>query len=288
LAQDALAIFRHSLPEDHPKISESLNMLGLVRQSRRDFVGAIPLMRDVLARFEKSSGAGHPDTLAAKNNLAYALLHAGQLDEAERLQRDVLRRIGADNGQGNTALDRENLASTLAMQGKFAEAVTMSKEAVEIQRRREGDGTGNVAVALRGLAFAEELNGAAADAERDFRTALAMGEQLALTRQIAIREWQVPLADFLIGAKRCEEAAPLLQSALSELAQEEHSGDMVWQAEARLLLGECLLAGPQRAEGEAMQRTARARLKALPSIEVDLYPTARRLLGGRPVVDRQG
>ena len=272
-AQHALAIFRHGLPEDHPKISESLNLLGIARQERRDFAGAVPLMQEVLARYRRTLGEDHPDTLTAQNNLAYALAHVGRLQEAEHLQRDVLARMHADNGQPVDATVSENLAGTLAQQGKYAEAVNYARRAVEIHRRRDGDGAANTAVALRTLGGIEEASGAAADAERDFRAALAIGEALASQRKDVTYAWKIPLADLLAGTGRCAAAVPLLDDALSELGVAGRRYDPAWQPEARLLLGEC-----RGAAAMQERRAARAALRALPGIEVDLYPTARGLL----------
>lgn len=280
-AQDALAIFRKSLSEDHPKIGEALNMLGLVHELRRDFAGAIPLMRDVVQRFEKSSGANHPDTLVARNNLAFALLHARQFAEAERLYREAIQSESTDNGQESTATVRENLAAALAAQGRYAEAVSMSKQAVEIVKRGEGEVAGNVAVALRGLAATEELNGETDAAEQDFRTALAMAEQVGKTQKIGFYAYRVPLAGFLVGKRRCDEAVPLLESALAELDKLATAPDPQWQPQARLLLGYCEQSTAQRGEGKKLMSGARQMLRTLPAIEIDLSPTSRKLLVGQ-------
>ena len=64
-------------------------MLGVIRTSRRDFAGAVPVFRELLARYRQASAKSHPDTLALENNLAITLLHAGQASEAESLEREV-------------------------------------------------------------------------------------------------------------------------------------------------------------------------------------------------------
>lgn len=278
LANDALAIFRRALPSDHRKISETLNMLAVFRTEHGDFAGAVPLFRDVLVRFRHTLGVDHPDTLTAQNNLAATLQHAGQLAEAEQLQRDVLERVRADNGQSLVATDCENLAITLELQGKYAQAMAFSRRALKLQEEREGAIAGNVAVALRGVALAEEFAGDAADAERDFRATLRMGEQLKASQGIDLFQWQLPLADFLVGTGRCGEAVPLLQSVVAALGD---GANPVSELEAKLLLGHCLTAGKRRAEGIAMEAAARKALHAIPGVEVDLYPTASKQLGAQ-------
>ncbi|MBS0555804.1 MAG: serine/threonine protein kinase [Proteobacteria bacterium] len=274
LAQEALAVFRAALPADHPKVSEALNLLVTVHVARRDYVGAVPLAQEVLARFDKTLGEDHPSTLTAKNNLAYALLHSGRSAQAEQLQRDVLAHQPVENGQPVEPTANENLASTLIVEGKFAEAVGYAQRAVEIQKAREGEVSGNTAVALNGLGVAEQLNGASADAERDFRAALAIGEILHATQNIDLFQWRLPLADFLVGAKRCAEAVPLLELVVGELKPRMPLRDPLPLAQAHLLLGHCR----GGADGAAMQAGAREALRAMPAVAIDMYPQARKLL----------
>jgi tetratricopeptide (TPR) repeat protein len=269
------------LPADHPKISESLNMLGLVHLLRRDFSGAAPLLREVVARYEASLGADHPDTLSATNNLAYALLRDGHMAEAERLQRAVLARVRQDNGQSVVALDNQNLAATLDAEGKFDEALTFARRALAFREKSEGAVSGNVAVALRLVALAEERRGDAPAAEHDFREALHMSEQLPASQAAAVYPWKIALADFLAGARRCDEATPLLESALGELGRIPTRADPHWQPQAQLLLGDCERSTARRDEGAQIVSAARHALRTMPAVEIDLYPTARNLLGGK-------
>ena len=277
MAEDALVICRADLPADHPKTNEALNMLAMAHMLRRDFTGAVPLAQEVLARFTKSLGPDHPDTLVAKNNLAFALLHAGRPADAEVLLRDALARKRGDNGQGMDATDCENLSNALSLQGKFAEGVDYARRAVAIQKQREGEISGNTAVALRSLAEAEEIQGSSADAERDFRAVLAIGEKLRASQHIDMYQWRLPLADYLVGANRCAEAMPLLSEIIDELRPRLPLRDPLPILQAHLLQGKCL--GGK--EGTALQAQARDELHKLPSVEVDLYPTSAKLLASK-------
>jgi serine/threonine-protein kinase len=273
-SEAALAILRGSLPGDHPRIREALNMLGVIRVARRDFAGAVPPFRELLARYTRVSGRSHPDTLTVENNLAVALMHTGEAQEAESLQREVLRLLPADDGQATAAMTRQNLAGALEIEGKLAAAVDLAREALQVQRRREGMTSANVAVALRSLALAEEMNGEASHAEADFRAGLAMGAALARTHRIDTYEWKVPLADFLVGAQRCDEALPLLASATAEIADVK-AADPIWQPQIDLLAARC---DPSSPRSDERMRAASRTLRALPAVDVDLYPTARGIL----------
>jgi tetratricopeptide (TPR) repeat protein/predicted Ser/Thr protein kinase len=277
-AESALAILRRTLPEDHPKIGEALNMLGIIRSSRRDFAGAVPVFRELLARYQRVSGKGHPDTLSVENNLAVTLLHAGRASEAESLERDVLVQLGEDNGQVTGAFARENLATTLEQEGRPREALGLARQALELQRRREGESSGNVAVAMRSVAVAEEMCGEAGPAERDFREGLRLGEGPTSSRSNVTYEWRIPLADLLVGQGRCSEAEPLLAGALAEIDRAHRPVDPIWRLQARLLQAHCTRPSGARADAA---RAVRAALHLMPAVEVDLYPTARTLLSAR-------
>lgn len=271
LAQKALESLRASLAPDHPRISEALNMQALIRMLQRDYASAIPLQQEVLQRYISTLGEDHPNTLLAKNNLGYALLHDGHAKDAEVLLRDALARKRRDNGQG--AHDLQNLASALLLQGKNEEAIELQRSAVALQREREGETSAATAVALRELAIAEELGGK--DAEHEYRAALAMAEEVGKTNKISLRGWQIPLAAYLVGAGSCDEARPLLQSALAGMAN--GSADPIELPQVQLLMDACAVAGEHAAETSE----ACAVLRALPGVRVDVYPTTRRLLSTR-------
>ncbi len=299
LAQQALATIRSVLPNEHPKVNEALNMVALVRMLRRDFAGAIVLQQEVVQRYAASAGDDHPDTLTAKNNLAYALARAGRTADAETALRDAIARKRGDNGQGS-AHDHQNLAVVLSLQGKHAEALEWQRRAVAMQEAREGKTSVAAAVALRELAITEEMAGA--DAERDFRAALAIAEAAERNADIALRSWKVPLAAFLIGTdraghnrvgtelvgtdrvgtNRCAEAVPLLHDALTELGADTTVAEPITRPQIHLLLGACRSAADPTAPTMPLAQACQA-LLALPGAEVDVYPTTRRLMATRCV-----
>ena len=215
-ASAALASLRRSFGSSHPKVGEAINLLGIVLTYRRDYAGAEPLFAELLASYRKRFGQRHPDTLSIENNLAITRLHLGRTADAERLQRDVLAKLPADNGQATGVLTLQNLATSLELEGRASEALRSARQALDLQRRREGETSGNVAIAVRSVAIAEELAGDSRAAERDFRAGLQMGEELAPTHGNATYEWKIPLADLLVGAHRCEEARALLAGAAEE------------------------------------------------------------------------
>lgn len=273
LATSAVESLKSALLPQHPKTTEALSMLALVRTLRRDYVGAIPLQRSVLATFEGTLGENHPDALTAKNNLAYALLHVGRAAEAEILLRDVIAHKRDDNGQASVQ-HIQNLANALMLQGKHAEAVTWQRRAVDVQQAREGPSSAVMAVALRELAIAKEVAGQ--DPEGDYKAALAVATRASRSHVVDLHPWAVALAAYLVGRQRCDEAVPLLQKADGADNANLGEQDAVAVGQRRLLFEACAMVGDARGR-EAFARSCQA-LRAMPGIEADVYPTTRHLL----------
>jgi len=272
LAERALEIFRRSLPQEHQKISEAINMLAAFRYERGDLAGAIAAYRELIVRSRKTLGENHPDTLTITNNFASVLSHDHQYAEAERLLRDVLARTGADNGQGIDTTAAENLATVLGMQGRGAEAVEWARKAVALQAARAG-ASANLAIALRSLAGAEEVAGDAGAAESDFRASLALGDYISATHGVDRFNWHLTWADFLVGQHRCTEAAPSIELSLAELAKSDESKNLN-KAEAIFL--KCLCESEANAANPAARKSATAalaRLRAIPRTDIDADPT---------------
>jgi hypothetical protein len=159
----------------------------------------------------------------------------------------------------------------LAAEHKYADSVIAARDALQIARKNSGEGTAPVAIALRTLAASEELNGDAADAETHFRAAYDLGEKLHAQHISAAYEWKVPLADFLVGKKRCGEALPLLRSAAAD-RHDAHEEEPIGMAMLTLLTDRC-----EGTSGSAGDRAAVEKLRTIPAVEKELYPTAASL-----------
>jgi len=277
-AQQALAVFRGSLDEGHRKITDTLNLLAILRLDQREYAEAAPLFREVAERYKNALGADHPDSLTAEDNLAYTLYYSGQLDEAETLQRDLVTKFRSDNGTGTDVMNLQNLARTLQQQGKFAEALEAARNSFTLQRQVSGDRSRPYAMALRELALAEQLSGDRENAEAHFRQSIALVEEIAPSGGFGTFGWKIAYGDFLVAAGRCGEAVPLLDAALLELGKMSNK-DPIWQPQADLLLGACQREGSHGTEAKQRMARARASLRALPGISFDLFPETRRLFG---------
>jgi serine/threonine-protein kinase len=273
LTEHAIGVFRRDLPDDHPKISEALNMLGVLHVARRDYAAAAPVMRETVQRFRRTLGVDHPNTLTAENNLAFVLTRADLPGEAEALLHEVLANRRRDNGQPMFATAYENLGSALTAQHNYTQAVQAGRSALEEARANSGADSAPVAIALRSLAAAEELAGDNASAETHFRAAYELGEKLHAQNISAAYEWKVPLADFLVGRNRCDEAVTLLRSAQDDRTAAKVD-EPIGAATIVLLLNRC---GAADSTAAALQAIGK-----IPFPQADMYPTAAALLAASP------
>jgi hypothetical protein len=167
---------------------------------------------------------------------------------------------------------RENLAMDLAFEHKYDEAVSFARDALEIARKNSGEETAPVAIALRTLATVEESKGDATAAETHFRAAYDLGEKLHAQHISASYEWKVPLADFLVGKKRCDEALPLLRSAKTD-REVEHDEDVIGALMITLLIDAC-----EGTRDSAVDRETVDALRKIRAVDKELFPTSASLL----------
>ena len=127
--------------ENHPKRIESLSVLATLTFSKGKMNESEKLYRQVLPRLrdEQTKGNIKAEVLADGLNIfAYLRRTQGDSHEAETLFRESLAlnpQMPADEANYINGTTQSVLASTLADQGRFDEALQTSREGVEEQRR---------------------------------------------------------------------------------------------------------------------------------------------------------
>ena len=85
LAEQALAIRKQQLGDNHPDTAQSLNNLAGLYQSQGRYSEAEPLYKEALFIFKQQLGNNHPDVAQTLNNLATLYWNQGKYPEADEL-----------------------------------------------------------------------------------------------------------------------------------------------------------------------------------------------------------
>ncbi|MDQ6808335.1 MAG: serine/threonine-protein kinase [Verrucomicrobiota bacterium] len=163
--------------EDDPRRLNASNIQAALLFGQRQISEAEAIYRRILPRMrkEEQKGALQPYDLAyALNTFGYARRTQGDSTEAEQLFRESLalsRKLPDESRYLVIGLTRSTLASTLADQGRSAEALQTSQEAVAEYRQRGQMDTPDFGFALTILGGFLTEKGAFAEADENLATA---------------------------------------------------------------------------------------------------------------------
>jgi serine/threonine protein kinase/DNA-binding winged helix-turn-helix (wHTH) protein/tetratricopeptide (TPR) repeat protein len=174
----ATAGLRRVLGGDHPDTLRSITATGycLIYQGKPDM--ALPLFREAYERRRRTLGNDHRDTLVSARDLASALTTIGKHKEAlpyaEASMNGFRRVLGSVLASRDHEMLRAEgmLSSVYGGLGRFAEAETLSRKAVEAGRQVWGDKHPETAVLISNLAYALMGLDRPAEAEVYYRQAL--------------------------------------------------------------------------------------------------------------------
>lgn len=137
LLQESIALSEKIYGENHPKRIESAKDSAVLKFDKGELAESETLFRQILPRLrdEQKKGTINTEVLVdALNNFAYLRRTQGDSPEAETLFREALSlnpQMSADEIYYVNGTTRSVLASTLADQGKFDEALQTAHEGVE-------------------------------------------------------------------------------------------------------------------------------------------------------------
>ncbi len=139
LFEEALDVAKTTLGPIHPQTLSAMANVGVSLAEQRRLAESESLLRKVLALRRKVLGE-HPDTVRSMIELTAPLSEAARLDEAEAILREAVgmatRVMGTDHSLTQEATAA--LANTLLRQGRFAEAVPLFEQALQVCRRVYG------------------------------------------------------------------------------------------------------------------------------------------------------
>lgn len=199
-----------ALAETWFAIAEDQMGAGQLAAAQSGFQRVFDVLRETL-------GDNHPRTLTAQLQLAVSMARQEHLTEAEALMRDALARRLALHGERSSQVAniQTELAFLLNLQGRYLASAEFHEQVLRHDAAVQGEQSPVYARTLNNLAFAYMNMG---DAERGlaaFRRSLSIREATLPAGDLAIARAQNNLARFLITLGRLDEAAPLVEAALT-------------------------------------------------------------------------
>jgi len=175
----AIRLVEHGDPGGSQPLAALLTVLGMTAKELGEFDRAADYY-DRVGRIHQEFGATHANAAALAHNLA-GLAYAQQMfRQAESHARDAVALRQRVPGRSKVALaeDVAVLAAAIAGQHRYDEARALLNEAMEICRAARPSRLYEVAVHLHNLAAIHQSCGELVEAERLYRQALALKEQL--------------------------------------------------------------------------------------------------------------
>ena len=216
-AEQALAITREQLGDNHLLTATALNNLAELYHAQGRYNEAKPLYQQALAITRKQLGDNHLLTATALNNLA-ALYHAqGRYTEAEPLFQQALaiRREQLGEKHFGTATALNNLAKLYHTQGRYIEAEPLYRQALAIRREQWAEHHPHTAISFNNLAALYHAQGRYTEAEPLFQQALAIRREQLGDHHPDTAAILNNLAAIYRAQGRYTEAEPLYRQALA-------------------------------------------------------------------------
>jgi tetratricopeptide (TPR) repeat protein len=178
--EQALAIRRSLLGEEHPDTASSLNNRGSVLRAMGDLKEAKEYFEQALAIRRKLLGDEHPDTGISLSNLGGVLRAMGDLEGAKEYieQALVINRKLRGEEHPDTASSLNNRGSVLRAMGDLEGAKEYIERALVINRKLLGDEHPDTATSLNNLGFVLQDLGDLKGAKEYIEQALALRRKL--------------------------------------------------------------------------------------------------------------
>ena len=135
--EEALAIRRKALPQDHPDIADSLNNLGIVQCDLREYAAARKSHEEALAIRRKALPKDHPDIAQSLNNLGIVQSDLRDYAAARKSHEEALaiRRKALPKDHPDIAESLNNLGHVQCDLREYAAARKSHEEALAIRRK---------------------------------------------------------------------------------------------------------------------------------------------------------
>lgn len=155
LYKEALDIEIKEVGSLHPNVLSTLRGMGIVRRYQRKYDEAVTYFKRALETSQASLGPKHIRSTDYQLQIAVTLLNARKLDEAEQYARACTTLRDGNSGVG-TEPDRQPeahffLGEILARQGRYEEALTHHRTALELREKSKDRREDKVAYSLTSI-----------------------------------------------------------------------------------------------------------------------------------------
>ncbi len=222
LAEQALAILKKVLGENHLNTATSLNNLAGLYEFQGRYAEAEPLYKEALAIYKQQLGDNHPSTASILNNLAIFYFSQKKYAEAEPFYKEdlAIRKQQLGDNHPDTAISLNNLILFYESQGRYSEAEPLYKQALAIKKQQLGDNHPDTAQSLNNLAILYYSQGRYSEAEPLLKEDLAISKQQLGDNHPDTATSLNNLAVFYQSQGRYSEAEPLYKEALAIFKQQ--------------------------------------------------------------------
>lgn len=221
--EQALALRREILGENHAQTAESYNNLGSLLRALGDYEKAQAALEQALDIRKNLLGEGHPDTATSLNNLGYLLQVQGD-DAAARpyVERALdIRREALGEDHPLTVQSYSNLGGLLFNLGDYAAARPYLEQALERNRSILGEHSPATARSLNLMGRLLQALGDFPGARACFEQALALNREVLGEKHLSSADSLANLGQLLLqlgdhpGARDCfEQARAIYESTL--------------------------------------------------------------------------
>jgi serine/threonine-protein kinase len=219
LNQQSLLILARERSDEDPEVLIQLAAKARIHRARGDYVSAVKLYEDVLARQRRTLDSLDEPLATTLNNLAYVRTRVGDHRGAQRAYRSSLRILEATAGpiHPSTLLIRRNLAASNSQDGRRSEAESLLVYNVERVRRDAPGDSRRLEKEISVLGGAYFNWGEFAKAANAFRETIRLlgNAPDATVPETAVQ--QLKLAMCLTMLDRHQEAAEVRQRATRDL-----------------------------------------------------------------------
>lgn len=234
----SLAQLEAFLGPEHPQVAVEYNNLGITLRALGRLDEAEAASRHALRLREAALGPAHPEVATSWQNLGNVHFDQGRYEEAEVEHRRALelRRTIHGDQSVKVADSHNNLGGILHMQGRLEEAEAEHRVALRVREDLLGSDHPSVAMSLTNLAGALDELGKVEDAEQALKRAIPTWEKALGPAHPTTLAASDNLATLLLGQRRFDEAASLLESTWSRRSVGTDPASVLARARTAFLL----------------------------------------------------